>query len=174
MELAPRIKRILIPYQRDYPIVDSQLSLLYPIAEAANVTLIELPADNTAELRNSLREYVSSNIDFDAIMALAEPLFVTPDAFSVIAEFAYEHEIPFGGAYMTVNNYSSIFGVNINIFETGRQAAILADKILKGVPAGTIPVISSESFFQIDYAVAQKFGITVPEELLNLADEIIR
>jgi putative ABC transport system substrate-binding protein len=172
-ELVPRAKQILIPYQRDYPIVASQLKVLSPVAKAANITLIELPADNAAELQNLLEKYISSGINFDAIMALAEPLFVTPDAFTVIAKFAYKYKIPFGGAYMMIDNYGSIFGVNINIFETGKQAAILADKILKGTPAGTIPVISSESFFQINYNVAQELDVIVPEGLLNTADEII-
>lgn len=51
--------------------------------------------------------------------------------------------------------------------------ALLADKILRGTPAGTIPVISSQSFLQINYRAAQKAGITVPEGLLERADQII-
>lgn len=173
LELVPQAKRILIPYQRGYPIVASQLQVLSPVAETAGVTLMELPADNAAELQTFLKQRYTAGINFDAILALAEPLFVTPDAFTVLAKFADEHKVPIGGAYMTVENYGSIFGVNVKIIETGKQAAILADKILQGMPAGTIPVISSENFFQIDYNIAQKFGITIPEELLNTADEII-
>ena len=53
-------------------------------------------------------------------------------------------------------------------------AAPLADKVLKGTPAGTIPVVSDESFLQINYTVAQKLGVEVPEGLLSQADEVIR
>ena len=74
---------------------------------------------------------------------------------------------------MQVGNYGSIFGINVDIRKTGEQAAILADKILKGTLAGTIPVISSESFLEINYKVALKFGVPVPEGLLSRADRII-
>jgi putative ABC transport system substrate-binding protein len=53
-------------------------------------------------------------------------------------------------------------------------AAPLADKILKGTPAGTIPVITPEQDLYINYKVAQELGLTVPDGLLSMAVEIIR
>ena len=174
-ELAPQAKRMWISYQRGYPIVASQLKVLRPAAASAGVTLEEAPADNATELQAILdARNKSANIGIDAILAIAEPLFVTPDAFEVMGKFAAEHKLPIGGAYMMVGGYGSIFGVNIETSATGKQAAVLADKVLKGIPAGTIPVVSSESFFQINYKVAQELGVTVPEGLLSKADEIIR
>jgi putative ABC transport system substrate-binding protein len=58
--------------------------------------------------------------------------------------------------------------------QVGRQAAPLADKIFKGTPAGTIPVVSADSVLIINYAEAQELGLTVPEILLGQAAEIIR
>jgi putative ABC transport system substrate-binding protein len=173
-ELAPNAKRMWIPYQRGYPIVKSQLKALQPAAASSGITLIEFPADNAAEVQADLSARVgSSDIGMDAILFIAEPLAVTPDAFEVMGKFAAEHTLPIGGAYMMVGGYGSIFGVNIETFATGKQAAVLADKILKGTPAGTIPVVSSESFFQINYKVAQQLGVKVPEGLLSRADEVI-
>jgi putative ABC transport system substrate-binding protein len=174
LELVPEAERIWVPYQRGYPIVASQMEVLRPAAEASNVTLVEFPADDAAEVQAELEARVNSNdIDMDAILFIAEPLAVTPDAFEVMGEFAAEHDVPIGGALMSVGGYTSIFGVNVDIIKTGEQAAVLANKILEGVPAGTIPVISSESFFQINYTVAQEFGLDVDEGLLNMADEVI-
>ncbi|MGA2914944.1 MAG: ABC transporter substrate-binding protein [Sedimentisphaerales bacterium] len=174
-ELAPQIKRIWIPYQRGYPIVSSQLRVLYPMAEAAGVTLVECPASNAAEVQADLQARAkSADIGIDAMLIIAEPLGVTADAFAVFGKFAAEHKILVGGALMSVDGYDSVFGINVNLDSTGRQAAILADKILKGIPAGTIPVVSSEGFFQFNYKAAQKLGLNVPEGLLSRADEIIR
>jgi len=175
LELAPQAKRVYIPYQRGYPIVASQLELVRPAAEAAGITLIEAPADNAAELEADLQARAgSADIGLDAILFVAEPLAVTPDAFTVIAKFATEHSIPFGGALMTVGGYGTVFGVNIDNVAVGKQAAPLIDKIFKGTPAGTIPVVSAENFLQIDLTAAEKLGITVPEGLLAQADEVIR
>jgi putative ABC transport system substrate-binding protein len=174
-ELAPQATRMLVPYQRGYPIVESQLKVLYPAAEAVGVTLIEAPVDNAAELEDYLQAQAqSSDIGLDAILIIPEPLGVTPDPFLVMARFAAEHGIPIGGALMEVEGYSSLFDVGINHFKTGEQAAPLADKILKGTPAGTIPVVSSESYLKLNYRLAQELGVEVPEALLGMADEVIR
>jgi putative tryptophan/tyrosine transport system substrate-binding protein len=174
-ELAPEATRMWIPYQRGYPIVVPQLEILYPAAEAAGVTLIEAPADNAAELEADLQARAkSTDIGLDAILFLAEPLAVTPDAFAVMGKFAAEHQVPIGGALMTAGGYGSIFGVNVDTLRAGKQAAPLADKILRGTPAGTIPVVSAENFLQINYTVAQQLGVEVPDSLLGMADEVIR
>jgi putative tryptophan/tyrosine transport system substrate-binding protein len=174
-ELAPDAKRILLPYQRGYPIVAPQLEALEPLAKAAGVTLIELPADNAAEVQAGLdARSAAEDIGVDAILSLVEPLAVGPDVFMVTAKFAYEHNVPLGGLYYSSDGYSSIFGVNVDLFESGRLAAPLADKALKGTPAGTIPAVSPENFIQIDYKTAQEFGLTVPDGLLKQANEIIR
>ena len=174
-ELAPQATRMWVPYQRGYPIVDSQLEVLRPAAASSGVTLVEFPADDAAEIQAELEARAqSADIGMDAILFIAEPLAVTPDAFAVMGQFAVEHEVPIGGALMSVGDYGSVFGVNVDIVNTGKQAAPLADKILKGIQAGTIPVVSAESYLQINYKVAQELGLTVPEGLLSLADEIIR
>jgi putative ABC transport system substrate-binding protein len=174
-ELVPDATRMLVPYQRGYPIVDPQLEVLYPAAEAAGVTLLEAPADNGAELEADLQARAAAgDIGIDAILFLAEPLMVTPEGFLPAGKFAAEHKIPIGGALMEVEGYGSIFGVNVDIVNVGEQAAPLADKILRGTPAGTIPVVSADNFLQINYTVAQELGVEVPESLLGMADEVIR
>ncbi|MCA9969710.1 MAG: ABC transporter substrate-binding protein [Anaerolineales bacterium] len=174
-EIVPDADRILIPYQKGYPIVQPQLDTLYPAAEAAGVTLIEMPADTPAELASLLQaQQVNGEVDVDAILVLAEPLTVTPDGFAAIAEFSAAHQLPFGGAYLPTEGYGALFGINVDTIETGKQAAPLADKIFQGISPSTIPVVSAEMFMQIDYRMAQELGLDVPEGLLALADEIIR
>lgn len=174
-KIAPDVKRIWIPYQRGYPIVAPQLEALTPLAKAKGVTLIPFPADNAAEVQAELdKRAAADDIGMDAIMLLVEPLTVGSDAFEVIAKFAYEHKVPFGGAYNKVGEYASLFGVNVDLFKSGKLAAPLADKVLKGTPAGTIPAVSADNFIQVDYKAAQEFGLTIPEGILKQADEIIR
>jgi putative ABC transport system substrate-binding protein len=175
LELVPQAKRILIPYQKGYPIVTPQLEAVYPLAQTSGVELIEVPANDAADLEAQLAALAQgSEKPADAIMFLAEPLTVTPDPFVVIGKFAAEHKIPIGGALMSVGGYNSIFGVNVDNIAVGRQAAPLLDKIFKGIQAGTIPVVSAENYIQVNYKAAQEQGITVPEGLLKQANEVIR
>lgn len=174
-KIVPDAKRLFLPYQRGYPIVAPQLEALQPLADQDGVTLIPFPADNAAELQTELNARAADeDPGMDAILFLVEPLMVAPDAVEVAAQFAYEHNIPIGGAYTVSGEYSTIFGVNVDLFASGKQAAPLAHKIFNGTSAGTIPVLSAENFIQIDYKVAEEFGLTVPEGVLKQANEIIR
>ena len=173
-ELVPEATRFLIPYQRGYPNVPPQLKALYPLAESTGIELVEMPADDGAELDAQFQTMVEAGESVDAIIFVAEPLTVTPDAVAAIAKFSTEQNIPVGGALVQSGDWGTVFGLNVDSFRCGEQTAPLADKILKGTPAGTIPVVSAENFLQIDYSAAQVLGLDVPEGLLNQADEVIR
>jgi putative ABC transport system substrate-binding protein len=175
-EIVPQATRMWIPYQRTSPMVPAQLEVLYPAAEAAGVTLIEAPADDAAGLEADLQARAQSgdDIGLDAILCIPEALSVTSEAFLVMAKFADEHEIPIGGATMEVEGHASIFGVTINMRDVGRLSAPMANKILKGTPAGTIPVVSPENYIEINYKATQELGLTVSESLLSQADKVNR
>ncbi|MFA5355443.1 MAG: ABC transporter substrate-binding protein [Candidatus Paceibacterota bacterium] len=174
-DLIPGIKAIWVPYQKDYPIVPSQLEVLRPAALEAGITLIEFPGSGGEDLQAELdRLSELENIGIDAILSLADPYAIVPEFFMPIAKFATENSILMGGNYMSVGGYESIFGVTVNLETTGQQAAAQANKILSGVPAGTIPVVSSENYFVFSYRGAEALGIDIPVGLLSQADEIIR
>lgn len=174
-EIAPQAKRIWVPYQQGYPSVPPVLEVLRPAAAAAGVTLVEFPANNAVELQADLQARAKlADIGFDAILSIPEPLNVSPDAFAVISKFAVEHRVPIAGAFVSEEGYGIVFGSMSNNVEVGELAATLADKIFKGIPAGTIPVVSPESYVKINYKVAQALNLTVPDGLLRQAVEVMR
>jgi putative ABC transport system substrate-binding protein len=176
LELVPQVKRMWVPYQIGYPTAPIELEGLRPAATAAGVTLVEFPAHGVTDVQAELeRRAKLDDIGIDAILLIVEPLGAMPDAFVVMAQFAAEHELPIGGNIMPmVKDYRSLFGVAIDKAHAGRQAAIQADKIFKGTPAAAVPVISSESYVQIDYTAIKEFGLNVSEGFFARADEIIR
>ena len=172
-ELVPQAKQMIIPYMKNYPIVKSQLEVLRQAFKTAGLKMIEIPAKNAAEIESALKKQTQlSNIP-DAVLCITEPLAIMKDSFLVIAKFAAKHKIPLGGA-MSFGGYETIYQYLPQSVPQGRQAAFLADKIFKGTPAGTIPVVSAECFLTINYRAAKKLGLKIPEDLLNLANEIIR
>ena len=175
-EIASQAKRMLVPYQRNSPIVPSQLEALRRVASAAGVTLIEAPTDNPAELETVLQARAkSADIGYDAILCLAEPLMTTPDALAVLAKFSAERKLPIGGCLlMAPEGYGALVTAIPDNVDGGKQAASLADKVLRGTPAGTLPVLSPEPILRINYKMAQELGLAIPEGLLRQADEVIR
>ncbi|MCZ6872721.1 MAG: ABC transporter substrate binding protein [bacterium] len=60
-------------------------------------------------------------------------------------------------------------------YATGRQAARLVDKILKGADPAEIPVeVNSKIEFVINLKTAQALRLTIAPEVLYQADRIIR
>ncbi len=174
-EIAPTAQRMLVPYLAGYPIVPPQLEALRPVAAATGVTLVEMPAASPAELEAALNAQVTgSDPGVDAILQIVEPVAVTAETFVVLSEFASQYGLPIGGATMSVDGHESLFGLNVDNGDTGRQAALLVDKILKGTPAGTVPVVSPQVVLQVNYRAAQNSGVTLPKGLLSQANEIIR
>jgi putative tryptophan/tyrosine transport system substrate-binding protein len=175
LEMVPTAKRIWVPYLKDYPNVPGQLDAIRPMAQKAGVTLTEFAATSPQDLQAELdKRAAAGDTGMDAILLIAEPLSITPDFFSILGKFGAEHKIPIGGAPMQVGDYGAIFGLLPNAKRAGEQAGILVDKVLKGTRAGTIPVVTTESDLQINMKAAQAMGVTVPNGLLQMANQIIR
>ena len=56
----------------------------------------------------------------------------------------------------------------------GKQAARLADKLLKGAPPGTVPVERAEYILVVNLETAAKLGLKVPDTVLKQADTVVR
>ena len=175
LEMVPDAKQIFVPYLKGYPNVPGQLDAIRSQAQSRGISLIEFGATSPQDLQAELDSLVTPDgKTVDALLLIAEPLGLTPDFFTVLGKFSSEHQIPIGGAPMVVGDYASIFGLLPDAKTTGEQAALLADKVLKGTAAGTIPVTTADGYFLINYKAAQELGVNVPEGLLKQADEIIR
>ncbi len=174
-DLVPQAKRIWVPYLKDYPIVKSQLEPLRKACAAAGLLLAEIPAANATELEAALQKQVLlSGNPPDAILLIAEPFSIMPDAFLVVCTFAKNHKIPVGGAYLSIGGCESLFGLIPQSIPQGRQAAFLVDKILKGAHPGAIPVVSAECYLLINYKAVAALGLKVNEGLLSKANEVVR
>jgi putative tryptophan/tyrosine transport system substrate-binding protein len=177
MEILPNTKTILMPYDKTKPIVPSQLDILYEFAPKYKVELIEMPVATPKDLEDQLKAFAKTGKKIDAIMTLVEIVSANPDYAAIWGKFADDNKIPTGGALLLKKDgfkYETLFGVDIDGFASGKRAATLADKILKGTPAGTISVESAEMFISINYKLAKEMGISLDESFLNTANEIIR
>lgn len=172
-ELVPHMKRILVPYQKDYPTVKTQMEVLIPAASSVGITVTEIPASNVNVLESEIQN-LTGPFRAHVIQILAEPLLATPHGFAALAKFAAEHKILIGGSPVFEGDYQSVFAFMPEIPPQGRQAANMADKIFKGTPAGKILVATAPYLFYFNYKQAQRLGLEIKENLLNQADIIIR
>lgn len=174
-QLVPQAKRVGIIYNANYPANKSQLEALRPAASSWGLSLVEVPVTKVAEIQADLQTRGSAaDIGLDAILIITDDLSQSPDGWPMISKFAAEHKIPIAGSAAFEADTGAVFSFIPDTVESGKLAAPLADKILKGTSAGTIPVVTPESRLRLNYKVAQGLGLTVPDGLLSQAAEIIR
>jgi putative ABC transport system substrate-binding protein len=173
LQLAPQVKRLYIPYDVNYPLNPAQLEALRSAAKGAGLTLVEAPVTGLADLQADLQARAKSgDIGMDAIMVFSEIMATSKDGFAAINEFAVQHHLPIAGSASTTADRGAVFSYSANTLELGQLAAPLANKILKGTQAGTIPVVSPEpSAAQLQGGSTT--GLTVPK-FIEAASEIIR
>ncbi len=174
-ELVPQAKRVLVAYNPGYPTTQGVLEALCPAASAMGITLVEDQVISVEELQASLQKRASlDDIGIDAILLMPDFINHSPDGFAAIVDFANAHKVPIGGGASFTADNGAVFSFVPDFFETGMLAATLADKIFKGTPAGTMPVVTPENHLRLNYRVIEELGLTVNEGLLSRAKEIIR
>jgi ABC-type uncharacterized transport system substrate-binding protein len=116
---------------------------------------------------------------FDALKAQADALYVVQDALvganrTGIITFALSARLPtiFGTRDFVQAGALMSYGPNFPI--QFRRAADLVDKILRGTKPGDIPVEQPTKFDLVfNLTTAKALGLTIPHNLLVLADEVI-
>jgi putative ABC transport system substrate-binding protein len=175
LQIAPDAKRVWIGYNKNGPNTATALEALRPAASSLGVTLVEVPATQMDELTADLAARAQlSDPGMDAIITMPDDFNTTAANYELISKFAAEHKVPLAGGIGFMAKQGALFVNSTNLTNVGELAAPLADKILKGTPAGTIPVVTPEQTLVINYNVAQQLGLNLSEGMLKMADEVIR
>jgi len=174
-EIAPLAKKVFIIYDKNYPNTAPALATLRPLAENFGLTLVETPVADMKEFLTVLAQKTdSTDPDVDAMILMPDILNHSPDGMAAIFNFTAKHKLPLGGSFPPTVEGGAIFGNANDNLQVGSMAAPLADKIFKGTPAGTIPVVTPEQNLWLNYKRALELSLNIPETLLNQADNIIR
>jgi putative tryptophan/tyrosine transport system substrate-binding protein len=175
LEMAPETERVLLLHDPAYPASVSALEALEEAAPSLGVELLVVPLTGVADILPGLEAHTSDgNPDFDAILIMPEGFVQSPDGWPIVANYAAEHQIPIGGSADFEAEAGAIFSHIPDSYETGKLAAPLADKVFQDIPAANIPVLTPDSQFHVNVALANEMGLSVPDRLLSLATDIIR
>ena len=171
-ELVPKATHFWIPYLKGYPTVEIALAAIRPSAEALHITLVEAPFTTPDEVTAYLKVHADAK-NIDAILTIPEPVSIIPPFIDPIYAFADLHHIPVAGVAVLDSASGPIFSLIPDAQTFGILAAPLADKIFKGTPVGSIPIVTPNSVFVINYKAILRLGLTVSESLLSTADKIV-
>jgi putative tryptophan/tyrosine transport system substrate-binding protein len=173
--IVPDAKRIYLIYDINYSNTKVALDVLHSKAASFGITFVEDPVSNLEELKAVLKKRdAMANIGIDAILIMPDVLSNSSDGASEIIAFANKHKLPVGGCTNNTANSGALFSFFPDNINQGMLAADSADKIFKGIPAGTIPVVTPEFYLRINYKAFQQLNLNAREGLLIRASEIIR
>jgi putative tryptophan/tyrosine transport system substrate-binding protein len=115
---------------------------------------------------------------FDAMVReRAQAVFLFADVFTIthqrrILDLAAKHRLPTMCAWLEAANCLMSYGTNR--FDMFRLAASYVDKILKGAKPADLPVEQPTKFeLVINLKTAKGLGLTIPQTLLQRADQVI-
>jgi putative tryptophan/tyrosine transport system substrate-binding protein len=173
-KIDPSAKRIMVPYLKDYTTVQPGLDTVKTIAASLGLTIVEAPFASPPEMTSYFSALASGDVGFDAILLIAEPVSIVTDFADQIFAFADAHKIPVAGVDVKDVASGPILGIMASNSEYARLAAPIADKIFRGTLVGSIPIATPENDLEINYKVIRSLGLTVPEDVLDLATKVVR
>jgi putative tryptophan/tyrosine transport system substrate-binding protein len=169
-EIIPGLKRVLYPYDASDAYSIAVRRAYREAAGRLGIELVERAFQSQEEARASLAQVQKGDID-----GIIKPKSLSLNIPGFILEATSQRAIPsmFDGAFWVEQGALASYAPDF--YESGRQAARLVDKILKGVDPREIPVeVNPKIEFVINLKVAKALGLTIGPEILYQADRLIR
>jgi putative ABC transport system substrate-binding protein len=170
LEIAPGLKRVAILFNPE----TSQASVFMPSLETAarSLKVVPIPAP------------VHSDVEIDtAITALGrEPgsgVFVMPDTFmfvhrAPIIAAAARNNVPAVYSQSFFARDGGLLSYGPDLIDLNRRPATYVDRILRGAKPGDLPVQFPTKYeMAVNLKTAKALGLTIPPNLLAIADEVI-
>ncbi len=109
----------------------------------------------------------------DALLVLSSSAFFAERR--RIADLAIKHRLPLVGPFREVAEAGGLMAYGPNIVELwGERVPIYVDRILKGAKPGDLPIEQPTKYeLVINLRTARALGLTIPQSLLQRADQVI-
>jgi putative ABC transport system substrate-binding protein len=169
-ELAPGITAIAVLMNPNFPGTERQLRDVEAAARVLGLQLIVLTASTEREMETAFATMAQKG--GVALLLGVDPFFL--ERRDHIVALAARHAIP---AIYPVREFAVAGGLmsyGSDFADSYRQAGIYAGRIVRGEKPADLPVQRSTKFeFVINFKTAKTLGLSVPNSMQLLADEVI-
>lgn len=170
VEIAPRIKNVLVPYN---PEDKSALVSLHSAQEAAaslGLAVIVKEVRNQAAIDALLTQWPDG---IDSVFLPRDGMVMS--RVKDFAELAIRKKMVLStGTRLDYVEKGALLSYGFDDMELGKQVARLADQIFKGKNPGDLPVETAEDYLAINLKTAQAIGVPVDAGVVRLARRVIR
>jgi putative tryptophan/tyrosine transport system substrate-binding protein len=161
---------VLFPYATSDGYSVKEAKIYRDTAQRLGIDPVEKPIGAEEEAHAIIARLQKGDVD-----GILKPRFLALNIPAVILEATIQRGIPamFEGAFWV--EQAALVSYGADFYTSGRQAARLVDKILKGANPGEIPVeVNPKIELAINLQVAKALGLTIRPEVLYRADRIVR
>jgi putative tryptophan/tyrosine transport system substrate-binding protein len=167
-ELVPKLSRLGVLGDRAHPSYASQMRAIEAGARSLDVQVESIgvhgPNDFEAAFKAARRS--------QALIQLDDPLLSTHRA--SLARLAIASRLPVVYGFREHVDAGGLVSYGPNFRELYRRAAVFVDRILKGAKPADLPVEQPTAFeLVINLRTAKEIGLTIPQSLLQRADQVI-
>jgi ABC-type uncharacterized transport system substrate-binding protein len=168
-ELVPGVTRVAVLVN---PVTASE-STLRDVEAAAPAMGLQIQVFKA----NSIREIDAAFATFvherpDGLFVSSGPFFTSRRV--QLVQLATRHAIPATYAQRQFAEVGGLMSYGPNLMEAYRQVGVYTGRILKGAKPADLPVVQPTKFeLTVNTQTARMLGLTVPQSLLALADEVI-
>lgn len=168
-ELVPGLRRVLFASDAGDPYAVSQLDRYREAARRLGLTLIERPVRTQAEAQRVFGSVKKGEVD-----GILSPRFLSLNIPGFIIETGLRQSIPTMLHTSYFVEQGGLASYATNLYELGRHAARLVDRVIKGARPADIPVEQATRFeLVINTKTARALGLTVPQSVLLRADRLV-
>jgi putative ABC transport system substrate-binding protein len=169
-EIVPSATIIAALVNPNNPSADFQINQLHAAARGLGLQLGVVKAESEREFDTAFSTLVKLG---------AGALLISADAFFTsrrdqLAALALQHAVPATGPRREWVEVGALMSYAASETDAQRQGGAYAARILKGAKPRELPVVQPTRFeLAINLKTAKALGLTIPDKLLALADEVI-
>ena len=169
-QLVPNASVIGMLVNPNYPDAETQSKDVKEAARTLGQQVHVVNANSESDLNRAFATFI--DLKADALLVSVDPFFLSQR--DQLVALAMRYKIPaiyFEREFVSAGGLMS-YGSNIAV--QYRQAGVYTGLILKGAKPTDLPVMQPTKFeLVINLATAKALGLTIPDRLLALADEVI-
>ena len=149
---------------------ETALRDLEPAARAMGLQIQVLSASTGPEINAAFATFVRERPD--ALFVNLDPFFTSRRV--QLATLATRHVVPMTSGNRLITEAGGLMSYGASVTDAYRQAGVYVGRIFKGAKPADLPVLQSAKFeLVINAETARMLGLTVPDKLLSVADEVI-
>jgi putative ABC transport system substrate-binding protein len=170
-EAVPRLSRVALLWNPDLRGAVLDYKETQAAARSHHLELQSIEVSRTEDLDSAFAAITNQRAQ--AFILPPNPVAITNQG--QITSFARKNRLPSMYGQQEYVHAGGLMSYGPSTAEMNRRAAVYVDKILKGVKPADLPVEQPTKFeFVINLQTAKALGLTIPQSLIQRADQVIQ